>query len=75
MISMVNCLPACPTCKCRLYNLDDKKDMKWIPNGHKYKMGNDIVEAVDPVVIRGICVHCHTVVDFEELIKERVEFT
>jgi Zn ribbon nucleic-acid-binding protein len=76
MVTMKNVeLRKCPKCGHSFYDIDDKKDMKWVKNGHKYKMGNKMVEAVDPVPIRGTCCYCHTVVEFEQLKRERVEFT
>ena len=68
-------LPKCPECGNNLWEIDDKKDIKWVLNGHKYNMGNKMIEAVDPIWIRGTCGYCKTVVDFEDLRKEKVEFT
>jgi len=65
-------LPKCPNCGRNLWNID-KKDIKWIPNGHKYKMGNKMVEAVDPVPIKGTCGWCDAVVNFEELRSIKVD--
>lgn len=68
-------LPKCPKCGRNLWNIDDKKDIKWVPSGRKYMMGDKLVEAVEPVPIRGTCGWCDTVVDFKELKREKVEFT
>jgi hypothetical protein len=68
--------PNCPKCGKKEYDIK-QKDIVWKPNGHKYKMGDKVVEAVDPIALRGTCTYCRTVVDFKvkDMNREKVDFT
>lgn len=52
------------------------KDIRWVPNGHKFKMGYKIVEGYDPYPLKVTCKNCSLVfrVDYSPK-KDKVEFT
>ena len=65
--------PKCPRCGSIDYDIKNE-DIIWVRNGHKVRMGYKMVEAVDPVALRGTCSKCGLYVDFAEARKEKVNF-
>lgn len=78
-----NLNPICPKCGAGWQNIEFlPENIRWVPNGHLCRIGNNVVEAVDPEPIKGTCKMCETVIDFDKLKlekkereKEKVEFT
>lgn len=53
----------------------EQKDIKWVPNGHKFLMGYKVVEGHDPYPLKVTCKKCGKVFRVEYFEKEKVKFT
>ncbi len=52
-----------------------QEDIQWVPNGHKCRMGEKIIEAVDPYPLKVTCKRCGKYFTVDQKLKEKVKFT
>ena len=66
----------CPKCGASWVDIDVKsEDIIWKSNGRKCKIGEKMVEAVDPIWQKATCRNCGIVFVPSDIDRERVEFT
>lgn len=53
----------------------EEKDVQWVKNGKKARIGTNIVDCYDPYPLRMTCKRCGKYFTVDYKLKEKVEFT